>query len=121
MPRKARRPAPHSVPIETLTKFAASIVHKVANPLSVIIGHAQFLLLQFDQEPADARKAHEEMISTVETILKESKRLASLMDKLLGVVSKLGGDGPSMADALSEIERFAQEAPSAGPDSPPPE
>jgi signal transduction histidine kinase len=119
MPRKAPRPTPPSVPIETFSRFTSSIVHKVTDPLSVIIGHAQLLLLQFEQQPPDARKADEELISTVEMILKEGKRLASLMDKLLGLLSKLSGDGPSTADALDEIERFAEEAPAAGPDSPP--
>jgi signal transduction histidine kinase len=113
MPRKAPRPTPPSVPIETFSRFTSSIVHKVTDPLSVIIGHAQLLLLQFEQQPPDARKADEELISTVEMILKEGKRLASLM------LSKLSGDGPSTADALDEIERFAEEAPAAGPDSPP--
>jgi signal transduction histidine kinase len=86
----------------------------VTNPLSVIIGHAQFLLLRFEQAPADERKDHEELVSTVETILKESKRLASLMDKLLGLFSKLKGDAGHTVDAIAEIERFAQEAPTTG-------
>jgi len=121
MSSETQRPVPPSVSVETLNSFTASIVHKVSNPLSIIIGHAQFLLLQFEEERADERNENKELINTVETILKESTRLASLMSQLLGLSSKLTAGGQCEADAVREIERFVDETPATRPDDPAPE
>ena len=50
MPGATHIPVSPSVPIETLNRFTASIIHKVSNPLSIIIGNAQYLLMKIAEE-----------------------------------------------------------------------
>jgi len=106
MPGAVRQPVSRSVPIETLNRFTASIIHKVSNPLSIIIGNAQYLLLKLAEERGKEVDGTEELSSTAQAILNESMRLASLMSQLLGFSSKLTNDQPTVTQMMGEIEGF---------------
>jgi len=116
MPGATHIPVSPSVPIETLNRFTASIIHKVSNPLSIIIGNAQYLLMKIAEEHTEEPEAVEDLSNTVQAILNESMRLASLMSQLLGFSSRLANDRPSVTDMMGEIERFLGRTAAPPPD-----
>lgn len=95
-----------TIPVETLNRLAVSIIHEVSNPLSIIIGNAQYLLLS--RETPDSKDTYEngELSATVQAILNESMRLASLVSQLLSLSTKLTTDGTSEDKVALELERF---------------
>jgi signal transduction histidine kinase len=113
--------APPSIPIETLNRLAVSIIHEVSNPLSIIIGNAQYLLLS--RETQDAKDSYEngELSTTVQAILNESMRLASLVSQLLSLSTKLTSEGASEDRAALELERFLGRLSATWPDRGPAE
>ena len=109
MTAKPQGPGPSSVPIETLSRVAASIAHRITDPLSVIIGNAQYILLQLEEKRAKAGAPNGELIDGVQTILREGTRLTGLMNELLGLSSRLDSKDTPARDGLTEIERFLDE------------
>jgi len=102
-PKGSREP---TVPLDTLNRLAISIIHEVSNPLSIIIGNAQYILLSHGEAASRQTPGEDEIASTVQTILDESMRLAGLVSLLLGFSSKITIEDPSPASARIELERL---------------
>ena len=95
-----------SVPIETINRLTVSIIHEVSNPLSIIIGNAQYLLLSRESDEAKRSYENDELTNTIQSILDESMRLAGLVSQLLNFSTRLATEGASEDRALLELERL---------------
>ena len=98
-------PSERTVPLDILNRLAVSIIHEVSNPLSIIIGNAQYILLSRGGTALRQVADEEEVTGTVQAILDESMRLAGLVSLLLGFCSRMALEGLSPATALAELER----------------
>lgn len=95
-----------SVPLETINRLAVSIIHEVSNPLSIIIGNAQYLLLSREGKETAESPEDNELTTTVQAILNESMRLAGLVSQLLSFSTRLTTESASEEQALLELERL---------------
>jgi signal transduction histidine kinase len=95
-----------SVPLETINRLTVSIIHEVSNPLSIIIGNAQYLLLSRESEEAKQSYENDELTNTIQSILDESMRLAGLVSQLLNFSTRIAAEGASQDRALLELERL---------------
>jgi signal transduction histidine kinase len=106
MGHDAEKPRGPAVPLEAVNRLAVSIIHEVSNPLSIIIGNAQYILLGRDGVTAREAMDQDEITSTIQTILNESMRLAGLVSLLLGFSSKITIENPTPTSAVMELERL---------------
>jgi len=67
-----------STKLTAIEQLATGIAHEIHNPLTIISGKAQVLLLQRDKVPLDAR-----IEDVLKTIVKQTKRAADITRKLL--------------------------------------
>jgi len=95
-----------SIPVEALNRLTVCIIHEVSNPLSIIIGNAQYLLLSRDSEETRESYESDDLNSSVQALLNESMRLAGVVSQLLSLSSKITANGTSDESALAELERF---------------
>lgn len=68
----------HSAQHTAISQLATGIAHEIHNPLTIISGKAQVLLLKRDQIPYDQQVA-----DVLKTIVKQTKRAADITRKLL--------------------------------------
>jgi signal transduction histidine kinase len=94
-----------AVPLESLNRLAVSIIHEVSNPLSVIIGNAQYILLRRHGR-SDAGSDGDEVVGTLQAILNESVRLAGLVNQLVDFSSRITAEAPSPSMLVVELERL---------------
>ncbi len=106
MPGAAQSPVSPSIPLETLNRLAVAIIHGVSNPLSIIIGNAQYLLLSRENDETKQASENDDLTTTVQAILNESMRLAGLVSQLLSFSSKIAVQGASEEKAILELERL---------------
>ncbi|MBN1916985.1 MAG: hypothetical protein JW889_03670 [Verrucomicrobia bacterium] len=95
-----------AVSLDALNRLAVSIIHEVSNPLSIIIGNAQYILL--GRSGAGSRQVvdQDEIASTIQAILDESMRLAGLVSLLLGFSSKITIEKLDQRSAVQELEQL---------------
>lgn len=67
-----------STKLTAIEQLATGIAHEIHNPLTIISGKAQVLLLQRDKAPLDTR-----IEDVLKTIVKQTKRAADITRKLL--------------------------------------
>ncbi len=64
--------------IKAIEQLATGLAHQIHNPLTIISGKAQVLLLQKDRVPLDER-----VLTVLKTIVEQTKRAADITKKLL--------------------------------------
>ena len=104
---QATHPATVSIPTEALQRFAVSIAHVLSNRLSVIMGNAQYLILNRESDAQAPSGENDELTSTLEAILNESDRTAGIVSLLLSFSSRITADGASSGTVLGELTRVA--------------
>ncbi|MBI3317016.1 MAG: GAF domain-containing protein [Candidatus Omnitrophica bacterium] len=87
-----------SIKIQAIEQLATGIAHEIHNPLTIISGKAQVLLLQKDRASYDER-----VEEVLKTIVKQTKRAADITKKLL-MFSQSSGSPKEMLDLSQVLE-----------------
>ncbi len=100
----------HSATVSSLSKLTTAVIHKINNPLGVISGNAQYLLMQLENLGYKNLTSEDfsESINSLQIIYAESMKLGKLMDMLLQFSCRINSKKAASLDVNQEIKKLLE-------------